>query len=606
MAARDRRRGAQRAALEALARALGLAERVVFTGFVDRPGSVLGELDVYVLTSDTEQMPIGVLEAMALGLPVLATDVGDLRLMLPPASRDACLFARATRKARSPRGWPPARSARRAAKIGRAEPGQGAPEFSLEPWWALRAPAARPDRGGMSRRPGHRVAVAHGRRVAGVRAGLQGERCRPDAHLLVCRRTNPDDTLAQLMRRLLLGAIPFVVLAAMLALRAWDPLPLQELRWLAFDTYQRLAPRTYDPAMPVKIVDLDDESLAAHRPVALAAHAGGDLLERLDAGGRRGDRLRHRLRRTGSQLARAGAQAVAEDPRGAGAARQRRGPALPRQHPRRGDRAGPGGHRLRPDQRRAGNAVAAGWFAAAERHEPGLEPLVARALGGRLDGEPGERSGRARAGEQGHLRRRRRRSGDVRPAVHQRRHEPGGAGGGATGQRRAQLDARRRPGDPARARGARPARPALSIACGRGAQGGPGRQTNVVKSSGASGVPAFGEHTGVSVVRIGEFEIPTDPKGACGCSSASTIRARYIPAWTVLEDDFDPDTVAGQIVFVGTSAAGLHDIRATPLDPSIPGSRSTPRRSSRSCPAISSSGRTSPTAWSWRTCWCSA
>ena len=66
----------------------------MFTGLVDRPGSVLGELDVYVLTSDTEQMPIAVLEAMAVGLPVLATDVGDLRLMLPPASRDACLFAR--------------------------------------------------------------------------------------------------------------------------------------------------------------------------------------------------------------------------------------------------------------------------------------------------------------------------------------------------------------------------------------------------------------------------------------------------------------------------------------------------------------------------------
>jgi glycosyltransferase involved in cell wall biosynthesis len=86
--------GAQRAQLEARARELGLAGRVVFTGFVDRPGAVLGELDVYVLTSDTEQMPISVLEAMAVGLPVLATDVGDLRLMLPPTSADTCLFGR--------------------------------------------------------------------------------------------------------------------------------------------------------------------------------------------------------------------------------------------------------------------------------------------------------------------------------------------------------------------------------------------------------------------------------------------------------------------------------------------------------------------------------
>ena len=117
--------GSQRARLEALARERGLAERVVFTGFVDRPGSVLGELDVYVLTSDTEQMPIAVLEAMAVGLPVLATDVGDLRLMLPPASRDACLFARDQEGAFAARLAALLSSTRRTARIGRAQPGAG-------------------------------------------------------------------------------------------------------------------------------------------------------------------------------------------------------------------------------------------------------------------------------------------------------------------------------------------------------------------------------------------------------------------------------------------------------------------------------------------------
>jgi L-malate glycosyltransferase len=86
--------GSERAALEMRARALGLSERIVFTGFVDRAGSLLAALDVFVLTSDTEQMPISVLEAMAVGLPVLSTDVGDLRAMLPADSRDTCLFAR--------------------------------------------------------------------------------------------------------------------------------------------------------------------------------------------------------------------------------------------------------------------------------------------------------------------------------------------------------------------------------------------------------------------------------------------------------------------------------------------------------------------------------
>jgi glycosyltransferase involved in cell wall biosynthesis len=87
--------GAERVALERQISELGLAERVVLTGFVDRPGALLGALDVFVLTSDTEQMPISALEAMAVGLPVLATDVGDLRTMLPSESAEACVFARA-------------------------------------------------------------------------------------------------------------------------------------------------------------------------------------------------------------------------------------------------------------------------------------------------------------------------------------------------------------------------------------------------------------------------------------------------------------------------------------------------------------------------------
>ena len=85
--------GAERAALEMQVRGLGLSERVDFLGFVAPPGALLGALDVFALTSDTEQMPLGVLEAMAVGLPVLATDVGDLRAMLPAACGATCLFA---------------------------------------------------------------------------------------------------------------------------------------------------------------------------------------------------------------------------------------------------------------------------------------------------------------------------------------------------------------------------------------------------------------------------------------------------------------------------------------------------------------------------------
>ena len=123
--------GQERAALEAQAHALGLSERVVFTGFVERPGSLLGELDVYVLTSDTEQMPISVLEAMAVGLPVLATDVGDLRLMLPAESRSTCLFARDQENAFAERLAALLASPDERRRLGALNRAQAA-EFSLE------------------------------------------------------------------------------------------------------------------------------------------------------------------------------------------------------------------------------------------------------------------------------------------------------------------------------------------------------------------------------------------------------------------------------------------------------------------------------------------
>lgn len=77
--------GPERAGLEALAGSLGVADRVTFTGHVADPSGVYGGFDVFALSSDTEQMPLSLLEAMAAGLPVASTDVGDVRLMLAEA-----------------------------------------------------------------------------------------------------------------------------------------------------------------------------------------------------------------------------------------------------------------------------------------------------------------------------------------------------------------------------------------------------------------------------------------------------------------------------------------------------------------------------------------
>ncbi len=79
--------GPERSALQHLAAELGLGERVHFAGHVREPTALIKALDVFAMSSDTEQMPISLLEAMAAGLPTAATDVGDIRMMLPEAGR---------------------------------------------------------------------------------------------------------------------------------------------------------------------------------------------------------------------------------------------------------------------------------------------------------------------------------------------------------------------------------------------------------------------------------------------------------------------------------------------------------------------------------------
>src|SRR6266700_591773 len=52
------------------------------------------------------------------------------------------------------------------------------------------------------------------------------------------------------------------LLAAATLVRAVDPFFVRALRLIAFDSYQQLAPQAYDPGLPVRIVDIDEQSLA--------------------------------------------------------------------------------------------------------------------------------------------------------------------------------------------------------------------------------------------------------------------------------------------------------------------------------------------------------
>lgn len=71
--------GPNRQALEQQAKALGIFDSVEFLGIRNDVPRLLAQSDVFVLSSDTEGMPLSVLEAFAAGLPVLSTDVSGSR-----------------------------------------------------------------------------------------------------------------------------------------------------------------------------------------------------------------------------------------------------------------------------------------------------------------------------------------------------------------------------------------------------------------------------------------------------------------------------------------------------------------------------------------------
>ena len=103
-----------------------------------------------------------------------------------------------------------------------------------------------------------------------VRARLQSENTKPSSGM------GP-----RLLYVLIVGA----VIVAALALRVWDPSPVARLRSLVFDAYQRVSPRAYDPSLPVRIIDIDEESLKRIGQWPWPRTVLADLVDKLSAGG---------------------------------------------------------------------------------------------------------------------------------------------------------------------------------------------------------------------------------------------------------------------------------------------------------------------------------
>ncbi|WP_240482147.1 CHASE2 domain-containing protein [Ruegeria marisrubri] len=106
--------------------------------------------------------------------------------------------------------------------------------------------------------------------------------------------------------------------------------------------------------------------------------------------------------------------------------------------------------------------------------------------------------------------------------------------------------------------------PALSIEALRVAMG----ETNIF-AEGAMDEPGIMLSLG-----LGGFQVPTTERGEIWVRYRRDDPGLYLSAADVLSDTFDPALqaeISGRIILVGTSAAGLLDIRETPLGESVPG-----------------------------------
>jgi adenylate cyclase len=76
---------------------------------------------------------------------------------------------------------------------------------------------------------------------------------------------------------------------------------------------------------------------------------------------------------------------------------------------------------------------------------------------------------------------------------------------------------------------------------------------------------------GIASVVVAGRDIITDKSGQIWIRFGNSSPRRYISATDILDGNFDANRIKNRIVLIGASAAGLRDIRATPVDRSMPG-----------------------------------
>jgi len=315
-----------------------------------------------------------------------------------------------------------------------------------------------------------------------------------------------------------------------LALRMWDPNPVARLRAVVFDTYQQIRPRVYDPSLPVRIVDIDETSLKEVGQWPWPRTVLAALVQRLAENG----------------AAAVGFDIVFPEP-------DRLSPANAVQSWPKSDAL----KSLREEVEKLPSNDNV--FAEAIGQAPVVLGFIASPQGTSI---PEAKAGFAHGGDDPRL---------FAP------HYPGSAASLPEFQEKAsgagslnwlpendqiirKLPMVVQVGDKLY--------PSFAADMLRLAQG---ASTYVVKSSGASSETSFGENTGIVKVRVGDYEVPTEADGQMWIRFTRQAKERYLPAWRVLNGEIGKEDIEGHLLIVGTSAAGLLDLRATPLEASVPG-----------------------------------
>lgn len=330
--------------------------------------------------------------------------------------------------------------------------------------------------------------------------------------------------------------VPFLaallVLIGALTLRAADPTELSRLRDVAFDVYQRLKPRTYNPETPVRIADIDEASLAEYGQWPWK---------------------RTTIARLVDKLTEKGAAAIAFDVVFAEPDRS----SLNRM--------------VRDLVAYTDPETVAKLSAAIQDNDQVLADAMAQSrvvLGFGFDPKasaqaPRRYHGTAFAGDDPaqflplqH--------GTVRPIPLL---EAAAKGNGSVNTDLESAVIRRIP-MLYRVAGQDGLFPALSIESLRVAQG---ASTYLVKSSGASSEFAFGERTGIVAIRTGDIEVRTDARGRLTLYDTGHRPERYLSARAIMHDEVPAEQIEGRVMVVGTSAIGLRDMRSTPGSDSVPG-----------------------------------